>query len=192
MDLIGSSAARRLQITKYEIKMIKKIISGGQPGVERAALDAAIKLNIPHKGWTYKTRRTDEGILPDKYRVKESEDISFSDRIKKNVLAADATAILTRGGLTIGLKIVKDCAEKHNRPYLHVDLNENPLNSASALIRKWMINNQLEAIYFTGSKSIDDIHLNQEVIRIIEGICRMESEQEQLPGFSEKDDHFQS
>ncbi|MEE4603304.1 MAG: putative molybdenum carrier protein [Desulfobacteraceae bacterium] len=170
--------------------MIKKIISGGQPGVERAALDAAIKLNIPHKGWTYKTRRTDEGILPDKYRVKESEDISFSDRIEKNVLASDATAILTRGGLTIGLKIVKDCAEKHNRPYLHIDLNENPLNSASALIRKWMINNQLEAIYFTGSKSIDDIHLNQEVIRIIEGICRMESEQEQLPGFSEKDDHF--
>jgi hypothetical protein len=170
--------------------MIKKIISGGQPGVERAALDAAIKLNIPHKGWTYKTRRTDEGILPDKYRVKESEDISFSDRIEKNVLASDATAILTRGGLTIGLKIVKDCAEKHNRPYLHIDLNENPLNSASALIRKWMINNQLEAIYFTGSKSIDDIHLNQEVIRIIEGICRMESEQEQLPGFSEKDDQF--
>jgi len=108
------------------------------------------------------------------------------------VLASDATAILTRGGLTIGLKIVKDCAEKHNRPYLHIDLNKNPLNSASALIRKWMINNQLEAIYFTGSKSIDDTHLNQEVIRIIEGICRMESEQEQLPGFSEKDDHFQS
>ena len=72
--------------------MIKKIISGGQPGVERAALDAAIKLNIPHKGWTYRTRRTDEGILPDKYRVKESEDISFSDRIEKNVLASDATA----------------------------------------------------------------------------------------------------
>ncbi len=124
--------------------------------------------------------------MPDKYRVKESEDISFSDRIEKNVLAADATAILTRGGLTIGLKIVKDCAEKHNRPYLHIDLNENPLNSASALIRKWMINNQLEAIYFTGSKSIDDTHLNQEVIRIIEGICRMESEQEQLPGFRKK------
>ena len=172
--------------------MIKKIISGGQPGVERAALDAAIKLNIPHEGWTYKTRRTDEGILPDKYRVKESEDISFSERIEKNVLASDATAILTRGGLTIGLKIVKDCAEKHNRPYLHVDLNENPLNSASALIRKWMINNQLEAIYFTGSKLVDDIHLNQEVIRIIEGICRMESEQDLLPVFSAKDDHFQS
>jgi len=172
--------------------MIKKIISGGQPGVERAALDAAIKLNIPHSGWTYKTRRTDDGILSDKYSVKESADVSFSDRIEKNVLDSDATAILTHGRLTIGLKIVKDFAEKHNRPYLHVDLNENPLNLASALIRKWMINNQLEAIYFTGSKSIASLNINQEVIQIIEGICRMESEQEKLPGFPEKDGHSPS
>ncbi len=172
--------------------MIKKIISGGQPGVERAALDAAIKLNIPHSGWTYKTRRTDEGIIPDKYRVKESANISFSGRREINVLDSDATAVLTHGSLTIGLKIVKDYAEKHSRPYLHVDLNENPLNLASALIRKWMINNQLEAIYFTGSKSAGDSNTNQEVIQIIEGICRMESEQEKLPGFPEKDDPSQS
>jgi hypothetical protein len=172
--------------------MIKKIISGGQPGVERAALDAAIKLNIPHSGWTYKTRRTDDGILPDKYSVKESADVSFSDRIEKNVLAADAAAILTHGSLTIGLKVVKDYAEKHKRPYLHVDLNENPLNLASALIRKWMINNQLKAIYFTGSKSTGGPNINQEVIQIIEGICRMESEQEELPGFPEKDNHSPS
>jgi hypothetical protein len=172
--------------------MIKKIISGGQPGVERAALDAALKLNIPHSGWTYKTRRTYEGILPEKYSVKESADISFSDRIEKNVIDSDATAILTHGSLTIGLKIVKDFAEKHNRPYLHVDLNENPLNLASALIRKWMINNQLETLYFTGSKTTGGTNITQEVIQIIEGICRMESEQEKLPGFPEKDNHSQS
>ena len=167
--------------------MIKKIISGGQPGVERAALDAALKLNIPHSGWTYKTRRTYEGILPEKYSVKESADVSFSDRIEKNVIDSDATAILTHGSLTIGLKMVKDFAEKHNRPYLHVDLNENPLNLASALIRKWMINNQLETLYFTGSKTTGGTNITQEVIQIIEGICRMESEQEKLPGFPEKD-----
>lgn len=172
-------------------QMIIKIISGGQPGVERAALDAALKLNIPHSGWTYKTRRTHEGILPDKYRVKELADVSFSDRIEKNVLDSDATAILTHGSLTIGLKIVKDHAEKHNRPFIHIDLNENPINLASALIRKWMINNQLEAIYFTGSKSTEGANIIQEVIQIIEGICRMESEQEGLPGFPAKDNHSQ-
>ena len=172
--------------------MIKKIISGGQPGVERAALDAALKLNIPHSGWTYKTRRTHEGILPEKYSVKESADVSFSDRIEKNVIDSDATAILTHGSLTIGLKIVKDFAGKHNRPYLHVDLNENPLNLASALIRKWMINNQLETIYFTGTKTTRGTSIIKEVIQIIEGICRMESEQEKLPGFPEKDNPSQS
>ncbi len=171
--------------------MIKKIISGGQPGVEIAALDAAIKLKIPHSGWTYKSRRTEEGILPDKYNVKESANAGFSDRIEKNVLDSDATAIITHGSLTIGLKIVRDFAEKHNRPYLHVDLSENPLNKAAALIRKWMINNELEAIYFTGLKSTEGSNIHQEVIKIIEGICRMESEQERLPGFPEKDDNHQ-
>ena len=53
--------------------MIKKIIAGGHPGAERAALDAAIKLDIPHSGWAYKGRKTDEGILPEKYQVKESD-----------------------------------------------------------------------------------------------------------------------
>ena len=172
--------------------MIKKIISGGQPGVERAALDAAIKLNIPHSGWTYKTRRTSEGILPDKYKVKESEYSSFTERIEKNVLEANATAIITHGNLTIGLKMVAECAEKHSRPYLHINLNENPLNKASALIRKWMINNDIEAVYFTGSKSTGGSNISQEVIQIIEGVCRMESEQEKLPGFPEKDNHLPS
>ena len=172
--------------------MIKKIISGGQSGVERAALDAAIKLDIPHSGWTYKSRRTAEGILPDKYNVKTLSNSGFSERIEKNILDADATAIITHGSLTIGLKLVREFAEKHNRPYLHVDLNENPLNKAAALIRKWMINNGLEEIYFTGLKSTEGSNLDQEVIKIIEGICRMENEQEKLPGFPEKDDHHKS
>jgi hypothetical protein len=45
--------------------MIKKIISGGLPRVELAALDAAIELGIPHEGWTYKSRKTENGILPE-------------------------------------------------------------------------------------------------------------------------------
>ncbi len=166
--------------------MIKKIVSGGQPGVERAALDAAIKLNLPHSGWTYQTRKTDEGVIPDKYNVKELPQAGFSERIEKNVTDSDATLIITHGSLTFGLKMVREHAEKHKRPYLHVDLNENPLNKASALIRKWMLNNDLGAVYITGSKSAGGTNISQEVIQIIEGICRIESEQEKLPGFPEK------
>jgi hypothetical protein len=51
--------------------MIKKIISGGLPGVELAALNAAIKLDIPHAGWAYKSRKTESDALPEQYNVKE-------------------------------------------------------------------------------------------------------------------------
>ena len=51
--------------------MIKKIISGGQTGADQAALDVAIKLNIPHGGWIQKGRKTEEGPLPDQYLLQE-------------------------------------------------------------------------------------------------------------------------
>ena len=51
--------------------MIKKIISGGLPGVELAALKAAIKLGIPHGGWTYKSRKTRSDALQEQYNLKE-------------------------------------------------------------------------------------------------------------------------
>ena len=49
--------------------MIKKIISGGQTGADRAGLDVAIKLSIPHGGWISKGRKTEDGTLPDKYNL---------------------------------------------------------------------------------------------------------------------------
>ena len=64
--------------------MIKKIISGGHPGAEKAALDAALKLDIPHNGWAYKGRKTEEGLLPEKYKLKETFDRSFENRIEKS------------------------------------------------------------------------------------------------------------
>jgi hypothetical protein len=63
--------------------MLKKIISGGHPGAEKAALDVALKLDIPHSGWAYKGRKTEEGLLPEKYKLKEIFDRSFENRINK-------------------------------------------------------------------------------------------------------------
>ena len=51
--------------------MLKKIISGGQTGADQSALDVAIKFNIDHGGWIPKGRKTEDGILPDKYKLDE-------------------------------------------------------------------------------------------------------------------------
>jgi len=156
--------------------MIKKIISGGHPGAERAALDAAIKLDIPHSGWAYKGRKTDDGILPEEYKVKEIIDKSFSNRIEKNVLDAAGVVIFACGKPTIGLKVVEELASKYKRPCLHIDLSQLQLNVAAATIRAWLIKNEIETVYVTGQKTVKDFDIYSEVIRIIEGVQRMDTE----------------
>ena len=168
--------------------MLKKIISGGQPGVEIAALDAALKLDIPHGGWAYKRVREGGGVFPEQYNLKTIDVPSYHLRLEKNIIDSDGTVILTHGQLIIGSKIIRDFAKKHNKSCLYLDLTECPLNHAISSIRKWITNNEIEAVYFTGSKTIGESKIYEATTRIIEGICRVEREQEKLPGFKEKDD----
>jgi hypothetical protein len=169
--------------------MIKQIISGGQPGVEIAALDAAIQLDIPHAGWAYKGRKTEDGVLPEKYNVKGIDNPSYFERLDKNLIDSEGTVILTHGQFLIGLKGVRALAEKHKKPCLHVELEECTLNHAISSIRKWMLNHEIEVVYFTGPKPVGGASkIYRDVILIIEGICGVEREQEMFLGFQEDDD----
>jgi hypothetical protein len=167
--------------------MLGKIISGGLAGVEIAALDVAIKLGIPQEGWAYKGRKTEEGVLSDQYNVREIANPSFYERIEKNIIDADGTVILTFGQLLIVSKEIAELARKHGKPCLHVKLIDCSRSHAIASIRKWMTDHEVETVYFTGSKPIAAPNVYQESIRIIEGIYRVETEQEKLPGFQDQD-----
>ena len=82
--------------------MIEKIISGGQTGADQAALDAAIKYNFPHGGWIPKGRKTEDGRLPDEYKLKEMSTDSYKERTEQNVIDSDGTVIISHGDLTGG------------------------------------------------------------------------------------------
>ena len=168
--------------------MIKKIISGGQPGVEMAALDAAIKLNIPHEGWCYRDRKVDSGFLVDQYNLKEIENPGYYVRLEKNVVDCEGTVVLSYGQLVFGSKAVKDLAVRYKKPYLNVNLSQHPMNHAVSLIRKWMNKHDIATIYFTGTKTGGGLSPNvyDEVIQVIESICGIEKEQ--YLGFQEEDD----
>ncbi|MBW2431820.1 MAG: hypothetical protein JRF56_22930 [Deltaproteobacteria bacterium] len=168
--------------------MIKKIIAGGQPGVEIAVLDAAIRLGIPHEGWCYRDKKTGGGVLGSRYNVKEIDNPSYFERLEKNIIDSDGTVVLSYGRLVFGSIAVKNLTEKNNKPCLNVNLSEHPLNHAISLIRRWMTNHGIAQIYFTGSKKGGGLGANvyDEVIQIIEGICGVE--REQFLGFQEEDD----
>ena len=166
--------------------MLKKIISGGQSGVEIAALDAAIELGIPHEGWAYKRKRTENVVLLEQYNLKTIDMPSYHDRLEKNIINSDGTVILTHGQLIIGSKLIRDFAHQHNKPCLYVDLTDCSINLAVSSILKWIANNEIGAIYFTGSKSVGKSGIYKDTIRVIKGICNVEKEQEMLPGFQPK------
>jgi hypothetical protein len=172
--------------------MLKKIISGGQPGVEIAALDAAVRLDLPHEGWCYKGRMSDDGVLNARYNVKDIDTPSYFDRLKRNIVDSEGTVVLSHGQLVVGTKAAKDLAEKYGKPFLNINLSKHPLNHAIALIRKWLAKHDIDTIYFTGTKTSGGYNPNvyDEVIQIIEGICGIE--REQFLGFQEQDEDTSS
>jgi hypothetical protein len=66
--------------------MIKKIISGGQTGTDRAALDVALKFKIPHGGWLPRGRKSEDGPLSDKYKLQEMPTDSYPARTEQNAI----------------------------------------------------------------------------------------------------------
>jgi hypothetical protein len=101
--------------------MIQKIISGGQTGADRAALDWAINNRIPHGGWCPKGRRAEDGVIPERYGLQETPRRNYRQRTKWNVRDSDATLIITlTKELTGGTLLTDHYARKMTRPCLHV------------------------------------------------------------------------
>lgn len=102
--------------------MIRKIISGGQTGVDRAALDVAIHLNVPHSGWCPRGRRAEDGPLAPIYQLQETESFNYAERTEKNVIDSDGTLILHQGPLTGGTLLTVQLAQRWSKPFFTVDL----------------------------------------------------------------------
>ncbi len=163
--------------------MIKKIISSGQAGVERAALDVAIKLDIPYGGWIARGRLTGNGILPDTYVLQETVSSGYSESIKKNVLAADGTFILTRGAAAEFIKETIGLVERHNRPYLLIDLNKIPILKAATILNSWIKDHNIEILHVTGYPTGDDLKIYQDGISILESMIYLGLMQGRPAGF---------
>jgi len=148
--------------------MLKKIISGGQTGADRAALDIAIHLEIPHGGWIPRGRLTESGPLPEIYLLQEMPTTSYAHRTKKNVLDADGTLIISHGPVSGGSKLTGDTALKHNRPVLHIDLTRQIAFQAAQHIKNWIVANGIEILNVAGPRQSRDPKIYRATYDILE------------------------
>ena len=103
-----------------------KIISGGQTGVDRAALDAACEALIPSGGWCPKGRRAEDGVIPERYCLKETRAKSYAVRTGWNVRGSDGTLILYKGLQGGETELTFKMARQQGKPFLMVQLDEDP------------------------------------------------------------------
>lgn len=104
--------------------MIEKIISGGQTGVDRAALDAAMAVGLEVGGWCPRGRRAEDGRIPDRYPLIEMSSSAYDVRTRMNVLRSDATLLLTRGDKTQGSTTTAWTCFTHNKKLVELGLEE--------------------------------------------------------------------
>ena len=105
---------------------MSRLVSGGQTGVDRAALDVALALGIPCGGWCPRGRRADDGPIDARYPLQETPSAEYAQRTEWNVRDSDGTLVLTRGKAQGGTALTVTLARQRGRPVLVVDLAGEP------------------------------------------------------------------
>lgn len=126
-----------------------KILSGGQTGVDRAALVVALELGLSCGGWCPKERKAEDGTIPAKYQLEETPSADYRQRTEWNVRDSDGTLILTVGPVSGGTALTAEFAKKHDRPCLVIDLATEP---AIETIRQWIEQNRIRILNVAGPR----------------------------------------
>lgn len=128
------------------------IISGGQTGADRAALDFAIDNGIDYGGWCPAGRRAEDGPLDAKYQLAETESARYRVRTVRNVRDSDATLILNLGELEGGSLETLRIAERRGKPVRVLQLDAPPTEAALAELRDWLRVNAVERLNVAGPR----------------------------------------
>lgn len=126
-----------------------RIVSGGQTGVDRGALDAAIALGVPHGGWCPRGRLAEDGRIPEQYPLQETESPDYAVRTRQNVLDSDGTLILHCGPFGGGTELTRRLALREGRPHLLVDLDKPPRPAA---VWHWLAQHGIRTLNVAGPR----------------------------------------
>jgi hypothetical protein len=131
---------------------LTRIVSGGQTGVDRAALDAALAAGFPCGGWCPADRSAEDGPIPDKYPMSLLTEGGYRARILKNVHDGDGTAILFKQPLTGGTKLTRDLCIREKKPFIVLDATQISEARASAAIFRFIQENEIAILNVAGPR----------------------------------------
>lgn len=145
-----------------------RIVSGGQTGADRAALDTALELKLETGGWVPIGRAAEDGAIPDRYaNLRETESSLPSVRTQLNVRDSDATVIISHGAPVGGTALTQCIARKLGKPLLHLDLDSISETDASARLREWLSSERPGILNVAGARESEDGEIYAAVKRVL-------------------------
>lgn len=128
-----------------------KIISGGQSGVDRAALDFALKFDIPVGGWCPNGRLAEDGIINKKYPLKETITSDYDERTQKNVEESDGTLIITINTSDKGTDFTRHICNELSKPIIEIDIGDN-FESNKNKLTTWISKHKITILNIAGPR----------------------------------------
>ncbi|HBP89242.1 MAG TPA: putative molybdenum carrier protein [Nitrospirales bacterium] len=150
--------------------MVNRIVSGGQTGADRAALDFALQVGIECGGWVPKGRMAEDGVISATYpNLLETESDDPRARTERNVRDSDCTLLVTRGAPCGGSAFTIQVAYRLGKPVFHIDLRRELLNPASRRLHRWLQNVQPAILNVAGPRSSEDPEIYGLTKALLEG-----------------------
>jgi Circularly permutated YpsA SLOG family len=145
--------ARRLP-PQYKIDILK-IISGGQTGVDRAALDVALKYRVKCGGWCPAGRLDESGKIPDRYPLKELKKGGPEERTLRNVQESKGTIVIYFHELSGGTAYTVGCCIEDGQPYRLIDAAKYSPEDAATLMVSFVYDNEIDILNIAGPRETE-------------------------------------
>ncbi|HNY64654.1 MAG TPA: putative molybdenum carrier protein [Deltaproteobacteria bacterium] len=149
----------------------RKIVSGGQTGADRAALDAAIQAGVETGGWVPRGRLAEDGVVPESYpNMAETASADYRERTRLNVSHSDGTLVVVHGPAEGGTAYTISTARQLEKPLLVLDLDSLSPGQALKLLEDWLAEHAVEVLNVAGPRASRDERIYSRTFSLISGL----------------------
>lgn len=145
----------------------EKIVSGGQTGADRAALDWAMERGVPHGGWCPRGRRAEDGPIDGRYRLIETPSEAYWERTEWNVRDSDGTVIFSIAAtLSGGSARTAEFARQLGKPWLHLSQQEG--RDAARQLRRFVEEHRMRVLNVAGPRASTEPRVGEFVREVLD------------------------